>query len=156
MAKTRTVIYLGADLFKQVERLAIRLSVSRSAVISAALTAGLPDVETNSIQRRRGQGARPVVAFVDPASGASRGARRPPVSAAQRTLARVGQIILRVIPTIPPDEFRDALIAEAPVHLPGVDVATLDIDTIVDALYDGHDGDLVRVPGDEPPEDPPE
>lgn len=156
MAKTRTVIYLSAALYQQVERVAIRLSISRSAVISAALTAGLPDVEANSIQRRRGQGARPVASFVDPASGLSRGARRPPVSAAQRTLARVGQIILRVTPTIPPDEFRDALIAEAPVHLPGVDVAALDIDTIVDALYDGHDGDLVPVPGDEPPEDPPE
>lgn len=154
MAKVRTVIYLGMDLFQQVNRLALRLAVSRSAVISAAVTAGLPEVERTSTLRRHGQGARPVASFLNQAGSGYTGQRRAPVSAAQRTLARVGQIILRVTPAIQPDEFRDALVAEAPVHLPGVDIGSLDIDAIVDALYESHDGDLVRVPGDEPPEDP--
>ena len=60
------------------------------------------------------------------------------------------------IHSLPPDDLRDALLAEIPIHAPGVSPDSLDIDAIVDSLYDGHDGSLVSVPGDEPPEDPPE
>ena len=156
MPKVRTVIYLETELLAEIDRKKIRFAVSRSMVTAAAIQLGIHDVDKTLTVRRRGRGARPGPPGGTPLGQGYVSRRRAPVAAAQRILSRVGQTILRVTPTIPPDEFRDALIAEAPVHLPGVDVAALDIDTIVDALYDDHEGDLVRVPGDAPPEDPPD
>ena len=152
MAKTRVIVYMDPELLSEADRISVRVAVSRSAVLSAAIAAGLNEVDKTHVLKRHGQGARPVA----PAGRGYIGRRRSPSTAQQRTVARLGQTLLRVNPSLPPDDLRDALIAEIPMHAPGVSPDSLDIDAIIDSLYDGHDGSLVPVPGDEPPEDPPD
>ena len=62
----------------------------------------------------------------------------------------------RVHPSLEPDALRDPFASELPVHLPRVNPDTLDLDAIVDTVLESHDGNLVPVPGDEPPDDQPE
>ena len=151
MVKTRAIFYADPELLVEVDRVALRLAVSRSAIISAAIAAGLEHVETSMTRKRHGQGARPV--RLSGTGGAYVPPRRAAPSAKQRTLARVGQTILSVQPSIGYDGLQEALASAIPVHLPGVDPDTLDLDAIVDTLMESHDGDLVPVPGDEPPDD---
>ena len=152
--KTRIVVYVDADVLSEADRVALRLTVSRSSIVNAAIAAGIDYVEASTSVKRRGQGARPARL---PGTGAGYvGKRRPAPTVQQRTLARLGQTILRVNPSMEPDALRDALASELPVHLPGVNPDTLDLDGMVDTLFESHDGNLVPVPGDEPPDDQPE
>ena len=149
MGKTRVVIYMDPGLLSQVDRVAERSAVSRSAVVSAAVLAGIDDAGTQFVRRRHGQGAR----LFQPPGGGYFGRRRAPATAQQRKALGLGQTLLRVNPALLPDQLRDALVAELPTYLPGVAHESLDIDALVDSVYAAHDGNLVPVPGDAPPED---
>ena len=148
MPKIRVVVYVDAGLLGKVDSVAMRSAVSRSAVISAAIAEGIGAAGTRFAPRRRGQGAR---LFGRPSSP-FRGPGRSPATAQQRKAITLGESLLRVNSALEPEEMREALLAELPAHLPGVQPDTLDLDGIVDALYASHDGDLVPVPGQEPPE----
>lgn len=149
MSKTRVVVYMDAGLLGQVDGIAERSAVSRSAVLSAAVVAGIEDAAKHFSPKRQGQGSR-----LFPRSGAGYlGRRRSPATVHQRKAIAFGQALLRVNPSLPPDQLRDALVDELSTYLPGVPAESLDFDALVDSLYAGSDGNLVPVPGDAPPED---
>ncbi len=151
MPKTRVVIYMDPGVLSQVDRVAERSAVSRSVVVSAAVVAGIDDAAKKFTPKRQGQGSR---LFPRP-EGVYFGRRRAPATAQQRKVILFGQTLLRVNPALQPDALRDALIAELPTYLPGVQPDAIDFEALVDSLYASHDGNLVAVPGQEPPDDLP-
>ena len=151
MSKTRVVIYMDPGVLGQVDRVADRSAVSRSAVISAAVLVGIDAAGKQFPPRRQGQGNR---LFGRPPGGYF-GRRRAPPTSRQRTAIRFGETLLKANPSLQPDALRALLVSELPTYLPDVPPDSIDFDELVDALYASHDGNLVAVPGQEPPDDLP-
>jgi len=139
---------------EQIARLRVWIEMGapdpRSAEMQEAVQEGIDiDAGKQFVPRRHGQGAR----LFEPPRGAYFGRRRAPATAQQRKAMQLGQTLVRVNPALLPDQLRAALLAELPTYLPGVAHESLDIDALVDSIYASHDGDLVPLPGDAPPED---
>ena len=49
MAKTRVIIYMDPELLSEADRISVRVAVSRSAVLSAAIAAGLNEVDKTHV-----------------------------------------------------------------------------------------------------------
>ena len=137
------------DLLFELDTVASALGLSRSGAASFAIRAGLPDLRLQARDTARHAPSSPARRPSRPASGPG---------AAGRLLAaqRMGVALLRANPMLTRNEL-SGLLVEALETRAGSKPIDLDLDSVLDTLdvqeSDGGHGDLVPVPGQEPPAD---
>ena len=152
MPKRRLIFFVDNTLFASYDVLAKAFGQTRSSVFRRGLEHGLIGV-TAALEADHARQAlkqnRVRVSPLHPDDG--RALSAPSVALAG--LKRFGGGLLRVNPSLDADALRVHLLEEAQAQSPAFPLSDGDLDTLVEDVFESAEGDLIPVPGEEPPHD---